>query len=177
MIRPLRNLRRLLLGTVTFVVPVTVTFIDLVGCVVKVEGISMQPALNPLGDGRSAVDYVFLNRWAASAYHFQRGEIVSLRSPSNPDQNLIKRIVALEGDLVRTLAYKEAVVHVPSGHCWVEGDHHKNSMDSNFFGPVSLGLISAKASHIVWPPSRWQRLRVQASEDHRVNSLDTFLEC
>ena len=26
------------------------------------------------------------------------------------------------------------------------------------FFQVSLGLISAKASHIVWPPSRWQRL-------------------
>ena len=26
------------------------------------------------------------------------------------------------------------------------------------FFQVSLGLINAKASHIVWPPSRWQRL-------------------
>jgi len=24
---------------------------------------------------------------------------------------------------------------------------------------VALGLITAKASHIVWPPSRWQRIR------------------
>ena len=24
---------------------------------------------------------------------------------------------------------------------------------------VALGLISAKASHIVWPPDRWQRLQ------------------
>ena len=24
---------------------------------------------------------------------------------------------------------------------------------------VALGLITAKASHIVWPPRRWQRIR------------------
>ena len=24
---------------------------------------------------------------------------------------------------------------------------------------VALGLITAKASHIVWPPSRWQRIK------------------
>jgi len=28
-------------------------------------------------------------------------------------------------------------VTVPAGHCWVEGDHHGQSMDSNLFGPVS----------------------------------------
>lgn len=38
----------------------------------------------------------------------------------------------------------------------MEGDNLAHSMDSNNFGPVSLGLITAKASYIVWPPSRWQ---------------------
>lgn len=33
-----------------------------------------------------------------------------------------------------------------------------NSLDSNCFGPVSLGLITAKATHIVWPPSRMRAL-------------------
>ena len=26
---------------------------------------------------------------------------------------------------------------VPPGHCWLEGDHHGQSLDSNLFGPVS----------------------------------------
>ncbi|KFM78284.1 Mitochondrial inner membrane protease subunit 2, partial [Stegodyphus mimosarum] len=40
-------------------------------------------------------------------------------------------------------------------------------MDSNFFGPVSVGLIIAKASHIVWPPSRWQKLEPRLPTDRR----------
>ncbi|KAK7496198.1 hypothetical protein BaRGS_00012608, partial [Batillaria attramentaria] len=89
-------------------------------------------------------------------------------SPSNPSQRYIKRIVALEGDTVKTLSYKDTLVMVPSGHCWVEGDHHGRSVDSNFFGPVSTGLITGKASYIVWPPSRWGRLDVVAPDAERV---------
>lgn len=157
--------------TVFFAVPVSATFFDMVGTVVAVEGVSMQPVLNPesmAGHQRRSTDYVFLNRWAASSLHFQRGEVVSLVSPSNPSQRYIKRIVALQGDTVKTLSYKESMVLVPSGHCWVEGDHHGRSVDSNFFGPVSTGLITGKASYIVWPPSRWGRLDIQAPDSRRV---------
>uniref|UniRef100_A0A8C4R829 Mitochondrial inner membrane protease subunit 2 n=1 Tax=Eptatretus burgeri TaxID=7764 RepID=A0A8C4R829_EPTBU len=89
------------------------------------------------------------------------------RSPRNPDQKMIKRVIALEGDIVRTMGYKKQYVKVPSGHCWIEGDHRGHSMDSNAFGPVSLGLMHARASHIVWPPSRWQRLQSSLPSDRR----------
>lgn len=69
--------------------------------------------------------------------------------------NTVIKIVFL-GDIVATLTYKKSVVRVPEGHCWIEGDHIGHSMDSNNFGPVSLGLVTAKATCIVWPPSRWQ---------------------
>uniref|UniRef100_T1H1T8 Mitochondrial inner membrane protease subunit 2 n=1 Tax=Megaselia scalaris TaxID=36166 RepID=T1H1T8_MEGSC len=35
----------------------------------------------------------------------------------------IKRVVGLQGELVKTLSYKKEFVRVPEGHCWVEGDH------------------------------------------------------
>ncbi|XP_075198616.1 mitochondrial inner membrane protease subunit 2 isoform X6 [Anomaloglossus baeobatrachus] len=57
-------------------VPVTVTFLDRVACVAKVEGISMQPSLNP--GGRYESDVVLLNRWSMRSYEVQRGDIVSL---------------------------------------------------------------------------------------------------
>lgn len=60
------------------------------------------------------------------------------------------------GDVIKTLGYREHIVQIPEGHFWIEGDHTGHSMDSNNFGPVSLGLLTAKASCIVWPPSRWQ---------------------
>ncbi|KAG8193083.1 hypothetical protein JTE90_017834 [Oedothorax gibbosus] len=84
--------------------------------------------------------------------------IVYCSCPRDPDQKLIKRVIAVEGETIKTSSRGHKYVSIPSGHCWVEGDHMSHSMDSNFFGPVALGLIFAKASHIVWPPSRWQRL-------------------
>ncbi|RZF45407.1 hypothetical protein LSTR_LSTR002850 [Laodelphax striatellus] len=140
-------LRSIIIG-----VPVGVTIIDVFGYVARVDGISMQPSLNP----DSITDYVFLNRWAVRFYEVSRGDVVSLFSPKDPDQTLIKRIVGLEGDIINTIGYKKPFVRIPEGHCWVEGDHTGHSLDSNLFGPVSLALITAKASAIVWPPERWQ---------------------
>lgn len=74
--------------------PIGITFLDSVGYVARVDGISMQPALNP---DRSSTDYVFLNRWAVRTLDIKRGDIVSLISPKDPDQKLIKRVVGIQG--------------------------------------------------------------------------------
>ncbi|XP_059511876.1 mitochondrial inner membrane protease subunit 2 isoform X2 [Myotis daubentonii] len=116
-------------------VPVAVTFLDRVACVARVEGASMQPSLNPGGSQSS--DVVLLNHWKVRNLEVQRGDIVSLV----------------------TMGHKNRYVKVPRGHIWVEGDHHGHSFDSNSFGPVSLGLLHAHATHILWPPGRWQRLQ------------------
>ncbi|KAE8615843.1 hypothetical protein XENTR_v10008637 [Xenopus tropicalis] len=57
-------------------VPVTVTFLDRVACIARVEGVSMQPSLNP--EGRHESDVVLLNRWHIRKFEVQRGDIVSL---------------------------------------------------------------------------------------------------
>lgn len=137
-------------------IPIGITFLDTVGYVARVEGISMQPALNPEAP---VTDYVLLNRWSVRTSEVSRGEVVSLVSPKDPGQKIIKRVVGIEGDLISTIGYKQSFVRVPEGHCWVEGDHTGHSMDSNSFGPVSLGLVTAKATFIVWPPHRWQTLK------------------
>lgn len=62
------------------------------------------------------------------------------------------------GDVIPTLGYKQPYIKVPEGHCWIEGDHTVASLDSNTYGPVSMGLVTARAKYIVWPPSRWQSL-------------------
>lgn len=97
----------------------------------------MQPALNP---DSSQTDYVFLSRWAVRSNNIQRGHIVCLISPKDPSQKIIKRVVGLQGDVVATLGYKQEIVRVPEGHCWVEGDHTGHSLDSNTFGPIAIGL-------------------------------------
>lgn len=166
-----------ILKTVALVsVPIGVTFLDCFGYVARVEGkldfkkrdsheikyfffnkgVSMQPALNPEA---GITDYVFLSSWKVRDFQLNRGDIVALISPKDPDQKIIKRIVGLQGELVRTLSYRKEFVRVPEGHCWVEGDHTGNSLDSNTFGPVAQGLITARATLVVWPPSRWQSIK------------------
>lgn len=127
------------------------------------------------------------------------------------------------------------MVLVPTGHCWVEGDHHGRSVDSNYFGPVrgvttirsfrhpfihascvflasyscltffsycctcitinlcihsfssihpyivfpfllqiSTGLITGKATYIVWPPRRWGRLQMMPPCGRRVHQTTAF---
>lgn len=153
-----------LFRAVAFGIPIGVTFLDTVGYVARVEGISMQPCLNPESNN---TDYVFLSRWAVRDYKVQRGDVISLVSPKDPNQKIIKRVVALQGDVVSTIGYKNQYVKIPEGHCWVEGDHTGHTLDSNTFGPISLGLINARAVCIVWPPSRWQNLDAQLPDKRR----------
>lgn len=151
----------------------------------------MQPALNP---NSGSEDYVFLSKWAVRDMYVQRGDVISLISPKDPGQKLIKRIVGLQGnikidsfflincfdyhvkllkpgDIVPTIGYKKPYVKVPPGHCWVEGDHTGHSLDSNTFGPVSLGLMTARASMIVWPPSRWGTVANEVPQKRQLVSL------
>ncbi|XP_072341409.1 mitochondrial inner membrane protease subunit 2 [Scyliorhinus torazame] len=146
-------------------VPVTVTFLDRVAYIARVEGASMQPSLNP--PGGTTCDIVLLNRWSVRNYEVQRGDIVSVVSPKDPEQKIIKRVIALEGDIIRTMGHRNRYIKIPNGHLWIEGDHHGHSFDSNVFGPVSLGLVHARASHIIWPPNRWMKLQTDLPEERR----------
>ena len=86
----------------------------------------MQPLINS-GENN---DYVFILRPLNIANIFKRpamenilnrGDVVSVVSPKNPKECLIKRVVGLPGDLVKTVNYKSKYVRVPEGHCWIEG--------------------------------------------------------
>ncbi|SCZ90484.1 BZ3500_MvSof-1268-A1-R1_Chr1-3g02017 [Microbotryum saponariae] len=148
-----------------------------------VSGRSMQPTLNP-DSSKLRQDIVLLNRYknleltqgatrTDPKAGYQIGDVVALRyecfqhlahhpsparylrSPTNPSQLLIKRLVGLPGSLVRTLPpYPERTIRIPAGHCWVEGDEKNHSKDSNTYGPIPLGLLDSRIEAILWPPSR-----------------------
>uniref|UniRef100_A0A8C3XHH3 Mitochondrial inner membrane protease subunit 2 n=1 Tax=Cyanoderma ruficeps TaxID=181631 RepID=A0A8C3XHH3_9PASS len=103
--------------------------------------------------------HLLLMLWSGFFHYVLIIVLFASRSPRNPEQKIIKRVIALEGDIIKTIGYKKKYVKVPHGHIWVEGDHHGHSFDSNAFGPVSLGLLHARATHILWPPHRWQKLQ------------------
>lgn len=81
----------------------------------------MQPALNPKNGSE---DYVFLSKWSVRNMYVERGDIISLTSPKDPKQKLIKRIVGLQGKRDRvhlhiiptnrpkTFGYFEFLIHV-----------------------------------------------------------------
>lgn len=146
---------KLLLKTTFVVVPVTITFTDVVASFSKVIGVSMQPLLNP-DCNRGQNDWVLQNRLAANQT-LHRGDIITFITPYDPKQLAVKRIVGVQGDIVRS-KNKNKRTHIPVNYVWVEGDNSKYSHDSNSYGPVSRSLITAKATHVVWPPSRWQKL-------------------
>ena len=115
------------------------TFTNLVGFPAAVSGKSMQPTLNP-GHTRLGVldsDWVWVNCWRARRYKMARGDLLVYTSPKDPEEYLIKRMIAGEGDVVHTEGrHSKAVVRVPQGHVWAEGDNWGNSVDSNMYGPV-----------------------------------------
>lgn len=44
-------------------------------------------------------------------------------------------------------------------------------MDSNVFGPVAKGLITAQAKCIIWPPKRWRMLPAEFPADRLVSPV------
>lgn len=123
----------------------------------------MQPTLNP--DSSQWRDIVLFSRFSAPWHQYQRDDIVSLRSPEDPKRVLIKRILATEGDTVKTLPpYPDREVVVPKGHAWIEGDEHFLSDDSNRFGAISQSLIQSKFVMILWPMHRFGFLKPGGSQ-------------
>ncbi|KAJ7179175.1 signal peptidase [Mycena filopes] len=110
-----------------------------------VSGRSMQPTLNPDSSVLWRDVAIFEGRLLTHRLeHSKRGDIVAFKSPVNLKRQLVKRIMAIEGDTVRTLPpYPEPEISVPQGHVWLEGDAF-HSQDSNTFGPVPLGLVDSR---------------------------------
>jgi len=135
--------------------------------IMTITGNSMYPFLNTDYNSSTLKDRVLVKMWLP-ARDLHRGMVVAFWAPSDPEKLVIKRIVALEGDRVRTKApYPFPLADVPVGHVWVEGEHpmsRERSLDSNYYGPVSKSLIVGKAIGVVWP---WERRGWIRWEDYR----------
>lgn len=110
-----------------------------------------------------------------------RGDVVTFDSPLEPGTTLIKRVMACGGqtiDLIDGRVYVDGVAldepytegkptaslsdiqgsagitypyTVPEGYVFAMGDNRTNSLDSRYFGPVSLDAVSSKGLFIYWP--------------------------
>ncbi|KAI9487443.1 MAG: peptidase S24/S26A/S26B/S26C [Benjaminiella poitrasii] len=150
-------------------VPVAIFFVDHGYSYAVISGRSMQPTFNP-DSNMLKKDIVLLDKWTKTDNHFERGEVVTLKSPVNPKCTITKRIIALPGDKIHPLRKNNETVPVPEGHVWVEGDEAFHSRDSNSFGPVPIALINAKVTFILWPPSRFGPVEKKPVNKDRVQT-------
>jgi nickel-type superoxide dismutase maturation protease len=107
---------------------------------VEVRGGSMAPTLAP-GDWALAVPL----------RHPHRGDVVVVEHPGRPGYEMVKRLVALPGDLVGERRMLD-------DEFWIEGDLASASTDSRHFGPVTRQELRAKVLLIYWPKERRRRL-------------------
>jgi signal peptidase I len=134
--------------------------------VARVEGQSMAPTLHDQ-------DRLIVNKLAYRLGEPQRGDIVMLYYPLNPDKSFVKRVIGGEGDTVRIVDGRVYVNDVPllddyvppeyrdhqdygpqvvrEGYYFVMGDHRNNSSDSRHWGEVPKKYIIGKVQLRWWP--------------------------
>ncbi|KAM9461154.1 mitochondrial inner membrane protease subunit 1 isoform 1-T2 [Clarias gariepinus] len=121
---------------------------EYIGEFVVCSGPSMEPTITNR-------DVVFSERFSRHLYRIEKGDVVIAKSPFDPNMNICKRVIGLEGDKVCTSGPMDTFkTHsfVPRGHVWLEGDNLQNSTDSRSYGPVPYGLIQGRVCVKLWPP-------------------------
>jgi len=114
---------------------------------------SMEPTLS---GGQIVLSEPIHSSWPLNSYfgvdfdQIKVGDIIVAKNPSDPQQNICKRVTGLEGDRI-PLEYRQSYRFVPPGQIWVEGDNSTESRDSRNYGPVPLGLVRGRVVARLWP--------------------------
>ncbi|XP_034536215.1 mitochondrial inner membrane protease subunit 1 [Notolabrus celidotus] len=113
---------------------------EFIGEVVVCSGPSMQPTI-------VNHDIVFSERISRHLCKIEKGDIIIAKCPSDPNMNICKRVMALEGDKVCVSGPSDLFkthTYVPKGYVWLEGDNLRNSTDSRNYGPIPYALIRGR---------------------------------
>uniref|UniRef100_A0A7E4ZZ21 Peptidase S26 domain-containing protein n=1 Tax=Panagrellus redivivus TaxID=6233 RepID=A0A7E4ZZ21_PANRE len=119
------------------------------GGVVFLSGDSMQPTIQ-------GGDVVATRTFRPRVHKVEKGQIVCVKSPTDPGLLVCKRVAALEHERVGNVVIEGHSVNprVAKGHVFLLGDNLDSSTDSRQYGPVPMGLIHSKVVFRVWPPHR-----------------------
>jgi signal peptidase I len=138
---------------------------------IRVDGASMEPTLH---DG----ELVVVNRLAYLRHEPERGDIIVLRPPIDPQRRFIKRVIGIPGDTILVqngevfvngiLLHEPYIAEAPlysgewsvgPGEVFVLGDNRNNSADSQNWGNLDQDEIIGKAILIYWPPNQLGLIR------------------
>jgi signal peptidase I len=123
-------------------------------------------------------DKVIINKLTYDFTDVKRGDIVAFYSPVEDGKDLVKRVIAIEGDEVsltsegevfvnderldehylpndQDIKYLNQIITIGQDEVFVMGDNRNNSFDSRFFGNIGEDRIFGEFVIIYWPPSRW----------------------
>ena len=137
--------------------------INAVSARVRVDGFSMRPTLD---NGQ----FVLVSRLTYLFGEYERGDIIVFNSPVVENEDLIKRVIGLPGDIVnienghvyvnKTMLDEPYIAaspaytgtyEVPEGELFVLGDNRNDSSDSHAWGSVSEEMVIGKAILVYWP--------------------------
>ncbi|XP_077569721.1 mitochondrial inner membrane protease subunit 1 isoform X2 [Stigmatopora nigra] len=131
------------------------------GEIVVCSGPSMEPTIVNR-------DVVFSERMTRHRCKIQKGDIVIAKSLFDPNMNICKRVIGLEGDKICTSGSSNIFkthTYVPKGHVWLEGDNITNSTDSRSYGPVPYALIRGRVCLKAYCFSWTQGIRVSTHSE------------
>jgi signal peptidase I len=131
---------------------------------VKIEGSSMLPSLHQN-------DRVIVSKVSYRSKEIQRGDILVFDYPNNPEEEYIKRVIAISGDTISIrdgklilngevllepyienyILGKFEEITVPENTVFVLGDNRNHSSDSRFWGPLPIDYVVGKAVFVYWP--------------------------
>ncbi len=134
-----------------------------------VEGPSMSPNL-------ADSEFLLVNKLSYLTDGPRRGDVIVFRSPRNPDEDLVKRVIGLpnetieiragqvvvNGHLIDESSYFRGSIgpdtpprQVPEGAYFVMGDNRLQSRDSRAIGAVPRASIVGQVWLVYWPPGKF----------------------
>lgn len=144
--------------------------------ITTVDGLCLQPISRP-EEVASDRSWVLVRKYSVRVLgKFNRGDVLYLRSPEDPNSHLVRRLIGLEGDW---MSEQGELQKVPQGHCWLEGSTLKGTQRHCTSCVVPLALLEGRVSHVIWPLSNFGevesytppgRVVVQAEDKQKVDS-------
>uniref|UniRef100_A0A915Q477 Calpain catalytic domain-containing protein n=1 Tax=Setaria digitata TaxID=48799 RepID=A0A915Q477_9BILA len=123
------------LGKSIGIISVPVVFVDVIGYPASITGSSMEPTLHGSSEKWWERDIVWLSRFGLHTPKI--GQIYTFIPPNDPDKRHIKRVTAVDGDIIKPKR-GPSYIEVPTGCYWMESDNPNNYYDSRLYGPASF---------------------------------------